>query len=318
MRIMAMKTAPLPIRVIRLIIMFCACLQYTVAFAASKPIAVLYPEIREPYNQIFVNITSGIKKENGSEVYVFRLKKDTDIEEVKRWLTRHQISAAITLGSKGFIIAKELVDLLPVVVGAVRTAAEKGPLNGISMIPDPKIVLLEMKQLTPKINKVHFIYNPNKQKWLLPWMKAAEQVGIELMAHTAKDLSESASQYRDLLRELNPNNEAIWLVSNPLLMDPAIMADILEQAWEGNLTVFSSKMTDVKRGALFAMYPDNHAMGSSLAKLLAHVSQYPTHQPEIVLLTDTLITINLRTAKHLGLYFSKTKQLEFDLIYPLQ
>lgn len=305
-------------RILLIFLIVYSLLNLTAVYASSDPIAVLYPEIREPYNQIFVNITLGIEKEYGTKVKVLKLTKKTDINDVNKWLAQHQISGVITLGSKGYSIAQQLKKEIAVVVGAVRIAATSGELNGISMFPSPQTVLQEMRRLIPTINKVHFILNPNKQQWLLPWIKSAEQVGVQLTLHEAKDLTESATRYRDLLNVLDHKKEALWLMSDRAIMDPAIMSDILEQAWEKNLTVFSNSLADVKRGALFAIYPDNHAMGRSLAKALAKVLLHPNDAPGIILLTDTLIAINQRTAKHLGLYFNKAKQQDFGLVYPLQ
>ncbi|NRD74093.1 ABC transporter substrate-binding protein [Shewanella sp. VB17] len=305
-------------RILRIFLTVCGLLTLTDARASSNPIAVLYPEIREPYNQIFVNITSGIEAEYGAQVKVFKLTNSTPINDVNKWLARHQISSVITLGNKGLSIAKQLKKDITVIVGAVKMAAKPGELNGISMFPSPKTVMQEMSSLVPNINKVHFILHPNKQQWLQPWITSAEAVGITLMLHKAKDLAESATQYRDLLKTLDHKTEALWLVSDQAIMDPAIMANILEQAWEKNLTVFSNSLADVKRGALFAMYPDNHAMGKSLAKLLSKTLLHPNDPPAVILLTDTLIAINQRTAKHLGLYFNKAKQQDFGLVYPLR
>lgn len=292
----------------------CCITLYSGSVLAAGSIGVLYPEIREPYNQIFVSITAGITEQHQGDVNLFKLQGNTSVNDIKLWLVKHEVNALITLGSQGLTLGQQLQEQLPVVAGAVSINAGTNTVNGISMHVSPSTVLQNMAKLLPNVRTVHFVFHPKKQQWLLDWIQeAAQQTGIRLEPHPASDLSESANRYRQLLGELDPKTEALWLLSSPSIMEPAIMGDILQQAWRRNLPVFSNSVADVKRGALFALYPNNRAMGMSLARLLA---AQPSDDGRIILLTDVLIAINQRTASHLGLYFTKSEQEGFDLVYP--
>jgi putative ABC transport system substrate-binding protein len=72
----------------------------------------------------------------------------------------------------------------------------------------------------------------------------------------------------------------------------------------------------VPRGVLFALYPDNEAMGRSLGKLAMRRISNNSSNGGIKPLKDLKFAINLRTADHLGLSFSKEQESEFDLTFP--
>ncbi|NMH64604.1 ABC transporter substrate binding protein [Shewanella salipaludis] len=287
--------------------------------ADATTAAVLYPRIKEPYNQVFANITEGIAENFKGEIKTFKFENDTNIAEIRFWIAENNISSLIALGSNGLKFARQLKDELPLVVGAVNIATEPTEFSGISMTPAPMLLLSQMARIVPNVSKVHVIYQKKKQAWLIgAALDAARQTGLSLIPHPVDDLLESAHNYRKLLTELNSDSEALWLISDNSIMDQAVMRDILEVAWQRKLYIFSNRLPDVKRGALFSMYPDNKALGSSLARMLMEKLQHPEHEEKIILLADLLTAINLRTAKHLGLYFNKSEQQDFELIYPMQ
>jgi putative tryptophan/tyrosine transport system substrate-binding protein len=89
---------------------------------------------------------------------------------------------------------------------------------------------------------------------------------------------------------------------------------ILKEAWDKNLTVFSSSPNHVKRGALFSLYPDNVAMGRRLAAMARNDAGAP--KEAIVPLRDLQTAVNLRTADHLGLDLSRRDRSQYSLTYP--
>jgi putative ABC transport system substrate-binding protein len=68
----------------------------------------------------------------------------------------------------------------------------------------------------------------------------------------------------------------------------------------------------VPKGALFALFPDNNAMGRRLAQLLRE----PAPAAARLLPLEQLDTaINIRTADHLGLGLSAA-DARFDMVFP--
>src|SRR5919106_6990422 len=90
--------------------------------AGAKPspvIAVLYPDVREPYRNVFLTILRGIEEGvQGGTVKPFVLKEGGDLSEIRVWLEKERIEAVIALGKTGLIAAQTLLKTWRVVVGA--------------------------------------------------------------------------------------------------------------------------------------------------------------------------------------------------------
>jgi len=91
---------------------------------------------------------------------------------------------------------------------------------------------------------------------------------------------------------------------------------VLKESWNRNVPVFSSSFLHVKKGALFALYPNNIELGRSLANAaLASVSG-DSRWRGIFPLRDVHTAVNLRTASHIGLNLGYQQQRNFDFIFP--
>ena len=181
------------------------------------------------------------------------------------------------------------------------------------------------------------IYQSGPVEWLIQLaQKACENLGLTLTMLPASDVREQAIQYRKLLGDMKRGTDALWVSYDSSRLDKSIMQVVLEKSWRRKLTVFSSNLVDMKRGVLFSLYPDNHAMGESLASMIAsmekmvHSTSESTLQPVagrghqlmstfgISPVRDLLTAVNVRTASHIGLHFNKKQRSEFGMSYPPQ
>ena len=93
---------------------------------------------------------------------------------------------------------------------------------------------------------------------------------------------------------------------------------LLRTAWDEGLPVFSSNVAHVRRGALFALYPDNiglgHHLGTTAMSMLSSGSSPPRG---LQALRQVLTAVNVRTARHLGLDLEASAQA-IHLVLPEQ
>lgn len=283
-------------------------------------VAVFYPDIREPYRSIFLNIINGIKNEIKAPIKEHILRENESLAELRAWLEKDRIEAVIALGTQGVMAAKELSPSLRIVIGAVLVSPDQkiGGFSGITLAPDPELLFARLKALAPKMKQVSVVYDPEHSGWVIERaQEAAEQHRLELNMLPAGNLRQAATLYREVLRKAD-ESQAIWLPQDPTTVDDNIILPlILEESWKRNLVVFSSNPAHVKRGVLFSMYPDNVGMGRSLAAIaLNKQADSGNNFSPIRPLRDLLIAVNLRTADHLGLKFSSQQRREFDLVLP--
>lgn len=294
----------------------------TRAVAAPVVVGVVYPDIPAPYREIFTQIVAGIRAAPGLTVRRYPLQADDGPTALRRWVHAHGCRAVIALGRRGVAVAQAMGDTVPVVTGAVlitNPAADPGTL-GISLAPAPSRLFARLRELAPGVRRVAVVYNPAHSAWLIERARVAARArGLKLTALAASDLGAAVHRYRRIFEDAEPGRLALWLPQDPTTVDArSVLPLVLQEAWDRDVAVFSSNPAYVARGVLFALYPDNMAMGTSLGRMASAAARRegPT-APHLRLLRDLLIAVNLRTADHLGLAFTGRQVQAFNLVFPV-
>lgn len=292
----------------------------TIGMADSSSIAVLYPEVRAPYDRIFNDIVKGIKQDSTTQVSTYALKPGDDQTEVMAWLQQQNFASVISLGSRSKAVADNLSASFNVIVGA-SILSDKNVAKGyagISLTPSPGKLFAMLKELAPSVKTVNVIYSPHTNSWLVALAKreAAEQ-NLQLIATPAVNVREAAILYKNLLRKNVRGENALWLLQgDPTLDERSLLPVILSKAWNKKYVVFSSNPSHVKRGVLFSLFPDNIRLGISLSEKAQRVIK--GEDRDIDPLEDLLIAVNIRTAEHLALKISRAEAREFNLVFPIK
>ena len=289
--------------------------------AEGNQIAVIYPDIGEPYREIFTEIISGIEDKVGAPVASYPVSTDTNISELKTSLNLQGTKEVIALGRQGMKTAELLNNHVKVVVGGVLTVPENG-LDGqpvISLTPDPALLFARMKLLMPSMKRVFVVYDPGFNSWLMKLAESsASAQGLELVAYKAQNLRKAVRYYQQIFSQADGRSDVLWLPQDPTTVeDSSILPLVLQDSWNNNLAVFSSNFGYVRRGVLFSLYPDNAGLGKSLAGLAHAVlisGDYGKHG--LMPLHDVQSAVNSRTAKHLRIDTNRLHS--FDKVFPEQ
>ena len=318
-------TRQLAVAPILLAAAFAAVLQWPVRCIAETtiPVGVLYPEVREPYNSIFQSIIEGINSVPGIASRDYALTSESDIKALPEWLDGGSFGSVIALGRAGLHVSENLPPSLPTVIGAVQMSPDlaRRHVAGIVLNPDPELLFARLLAVAPGVRRVAVVYNPETNGWLIERAKeAAASRGISLKALPATSFREAAGRFRRLLSDSKEGSDTIWILQDSSIFDERTMLPtILKAAWDKRLIVVSNTPTDVKRGVLLALYPNNRAMGASLGRLAIQVTQKRkpvSGDREMIPLRDLHVAINARTAKHLGLEISRRDLEKYDLVFP--
>lgn len=285
-------------------------------------VAVVYPEVGKPYQDVIDSIIQGIRQQTGSPLELFAIKEDADNGKLPPWLEQRKIKVVIALAKQGL----EATDALPKEVRRVLGALLSPPphnsvsyADGISLAPDPAVVFERIQQLSPKTRRVFVVYDPAANDWLIELARpAAAGRGLELVGLPSKDLREAAATYAQLQEKGLGKTDLIWLLNDPNTVDQnTILPFLLRTSWSDGFAVISNNPSHVKRGVLFSLYPDYNKMGKSLGRLALQVAANGSHGNNgMSPLRDVLIAVNLRTSGHLNLDFSQNEKDAFDLVFP--
>lgn len=290
---------------------------------ASGPIAVIYPAIGEPYRSVFLKIIEGIEDKANAPVVSIAVPADADAHAVANELRRQNVKVVIALGRHGLKVASRLDRNIGVVAGGVIAVpeGEPRPVSVLSLAPDPNLMFARLKELMGSVRRVHVVYDPRHNAWLLKLAReAARARGLELVTYEAGDLRTALRHYQEILTNVDPRSDALWLPQDATTVEESsVLPLVLQEAWRRSLLVFSSNVAHVQRGALFALYPDNVELGRNLASsALGFMNVGAQEAGGITPLRDVLLAVNIRTANHLGLRLSNEQQRRFNLVFPQQ
>lgn len=281
---------------------------------ASETLAVIYPDVRSPFDQIFAEIIEGIDQEYGSDIRLRSLKKSDNPDQAIKWLRNESADMLIALGGRGYKVAKLIHKDKSVAIGALPI--RPNGISGISLLAEPRVLFETLKELAPNITTVHVVYSP-RSRWLINIaQEQASVLGLSLNNIEVKSKKAAVQNYEQMLRDIDPSKDAVWLpLDNVSADEQVILPNLLEKSWEQNLVLFSSKPEHAKRGALFSMFPDHEALGRQLVKMVTKM--YQSKQEEgVVPLQKMKLAVNLRTAAHLGFDYKNQQKSQFHLTFP--
>ena len=292
------------------------------AAGSGTQIAVFYPDIGEPYRSVFSKIIEGIEEKTQTKVSSYPVGNNFNAQGISGDLKKQDIRVVIALGRNGLKAATALDREITVIAGGVLSVQEADVRSGMvmSLAPDPGLLFARLKALSPKTQRVFVIYDPKQNAWLIKLAKdAAKAIGIELVAQEAIDLKSAVSAYQTFFNGSDPKRDALWLPQDGTTVeDSVVLPLVLQESWNRGLPVFSSSISHVKRGVLFALYPNNLELGRNLANSALNLSLGNSSARGVFPLRDVLTAFNSRTANHLGLSRSTLQNQHFDLIFPEQ
>lgn len=287
------------------------------AMAGDGAIAVLFPDVGEPYREVFLKIIEGIESRARTRIASIPVRQGMEPAELSAELRRQDIRVVIALGKQGMKAAAGLERGIEVVAGAVLSAAEPWARDNtvISLAPDPGLLFARLKTLQPGTQRVTVIYDPRTNDWLIHHARlASRHHGIELNALPAEDMKAALQHYRDFLAQAHPKRDALWLPQDMTTVEEsAIVPYVLKETWDRGIPLFSSSLAHVRRGALFSLYPNNVDLGKELAtSALAYLGGDRPHKG-MSPLRELMAAVNTRTAGHLGINLHNQN---FDLLLP--
>lgn len=285
----------------------------------KSAIAIIYPDIGEPFRSVFAKIIEGIEEQAKVRVTSYPIGPNMNAIDLNAQLKRSGTRVVIALGRQGLKTASGLDRDIAVVVGGVLSVPEMESRNltGISLTPDPALLFTLLRSLQPGVKRVFVMYDPQLNEWLIKLAReAAKAQGLELVAQEARDLASAAKLYEAAFAAADSRRDAIWLPHDPTTVDEGtILPLVLKESWSRNIAVFSSSYLHVKKGVLFTLYPNNLELGRNLASSALGALAGESRKG-VMPLREVHTAVNLRTASHIGLNITYQQQRTFDSVFP--
>lgn len=288
------------------------------AAEGATALAVVMPDIGEPFRSVFTKIVEGIESRAQGRVSVLPVGAQAP-RDIADELHRRDTRVVIALGRQGLKAVAALDGSVGIVAGCV-VSVQESEVRGYpvyTLAPDPALLFNHLHRLMPGVRRVSVVIDPRQNAWLVRRAREAARLqGLELVAQEAQDLASALRLYQQLLAGADPARDALWLPQDSTTVeDGAVLPLVLKEAWSRNLAVFSSQVPHVKRGALFALYPDNEELGRTLGDAALRLLQGGKPAEGVLPLRDVRGAINTRTAAHLGISLG-ARLAGYDLVYP--
>lgn len=292
------------------------------SMAGLAALTVVYPDIGEPYRTVFTSIIEGIEDVAKTRVRSIVVAAHTDPIEVNQQVKQLGTKVVIALGQQGFKATAQLDKDIAVVVGCVLRTPDSAnrPLAGISLTPDPAQLFARLKSLQPSTKRIYVVYSAQANDWLIKLAREAARLqSLELVAHEARDLSGAARLWAAIFSEAVSGRDAVWLPNDSKTVDEnTILPLVLQESWARSVPIFSSNYAHVKKGALFALYPNNFELGRDLAAVAGSMLGAEAEKRGFSLLQALSVAVNLRTASHVGISIASHQQRSFTSVFPEQ
>ena len=299
--------------VYRAVLLLLLCSSLSFAQDDRSVALVIHPDIRAPYSKVFDDIVVGFGEQfkGGAERLV--ISSGEGVSSIEEAVKLYQPSVVLALGKRSYDLYRASAAEQPVLLGATSQAQPE--VAGVSMIPDAEVVLGSMLNFSPSVKKVYVVRRTGRLESILSVAEDyLKKHNVELDIRECENLQEGATAYRRVLDEAN-EGDAIWVLPGSTLLDNAVLSLALNRAWQKDLVMFSSNPLHVKRGLLFAVYPDNKGMGGSLGEL-ANKTLTDGEQSGMMPLRDVLIAVNERTSRHLAIELTSEMKSNIDLLLP--
>jgi len=237
-------------------------------------------------------------------------------------LVRLDVDVIVTSGSKAGLAAKEATGKVPIVVDNMGDAVQAGfvasyarpggNVTGISAL-NPEMTAKQLalvKEIMPRIVVVAALMNPanpNYDLTLRALRQEAEKLGLRVQSFDARSSAEMAAAVAAVaaarIDAMVVQSETLFAANPAALAELALkhriaMVGLISYARAGGLLGYSADRRETSRQ--IALYVDRILKGAKPADL-------PIVQP-----TKTILVVNLKTAKTLGLTIPQSLLLRAD------
>jgi putative ABC transport system substrate-binding protein len=184
--------------------------------------------------------------------------------------------------------------------GLLNDNADDGtPMTGVCLDVPVREQFASLLDVVPTAQRIGVIYNPDESQFIVDEAQnTANRMNLGLVTYPVFSEAEVSSA----LNALRPRIDALWLVSDRIVLTTQSLQYVFLFAFQTNLPLMGLSDHFVRMGALFAVGPDYQDIGRQSGELAAQMltgrnaAEIPVASPRKVMLS-----LNLRTAEIIGL-----------------
>lgn len=270
---------------------------FTAGPARATEIAVLFSSGIEPYALAF----EGFSEDCPANYWKYDLSEtDLSDEHLVGEIVRKGPDMIVAIGSKAFEAAEGRSDGIPIVFVMVLEHSEWfGPdVAGASIRVDPALEMEHARLIFPGWKRIGVIYDPVISAHVIERAReVAGDLGLEIVARTAGNLSETLKA----IREIEDEVDGWWMLPDRTTLKAESAEYVIVQSLRRGIPVLAPARRYVEQGAHAALVPYYRDIGRNGAVIALRILE--GEKPEeigTVFADDVRIVINARTSREAG------------------
>lgn len=222
----------------------------------------------------------------------------------------------LAVGSKAAIAARLEIFDIPVVYTMVLHPDKydlKAP-NMVGVSPKPPIgqQLGTLRAVMPNLKRIGYLHDPDKSPPLPSEMTAqAKQLGITFIDRQVR----AAEQVPAALRDLLPDIDALWLMSDSTVLTEESFPFLLRAAFDRHVPVIGFDPEFARQGALISFWIDPADIGREAGHVAQGILMGPAGSASKTFIPKQRMALNLGAAEYLGITIPPTVHGMADAAY---
>ena len=268
-----------------------------------------------PYNQAIAGFKSSMPADTTFTEYDLK----GDPQAGRTYASKIRASGAdlvLAVGSKAAIAAKLEIFDIPVVYNMVLHPAKydlkAANMVGVSAKSSIGQQLNTVRSLLPNLKRIGYLYDPEKTTPLpADAISQARQLGITFIDRQVR----TAEHVPTALRELLPDVEALWLLSDSTVLTDESFTFLLRAAFDQHVPVIGFDPEFSRRGALISFWVDSADIGREAAHIAQSLLAGSAAPPPKMFQPKQRMALNFGTAEYLGIAIPPAVQSLVDEAY---
>jgi putative ABC transport system substrate-binding protein len=258
----------------------------------------------EKYATIQTEFESELSASNVTMVKLNLAKEKLDSSGLGKKVSEVNPSVIYTIGSKAYTTTVERVKDKPVIFSSMinwRRFPMTHNIYGISLELPAETELFMYSYLFPDIRRLGVLYSKShNSQWFEEAVPQTKEVGLTLQGKVI----EKKGDISKALKELLPTIDALWLISDPLVLnDTEQIKQIFEAAAAQRKPIFAYNTLFTDYGAILTISADIPTMGRQAATLAQDIvsKQNIGESDKVQFPAGSHISLNLKKAREYGI-----------------
>ncbi len=211
------------------------------------------------------------------------------------------------IGGKAYSLANKHFSDKPIVFSSIinwlRLPRLPRKLYGVSNELHPRMPIFMFRSVFQGIEKIGMLYSPQyTSEWFENTKSQAKELGLEIIGRAVSDKTQTLL----ILKQLLPDVDAMWIISDPLVMgEKKYLYEILKICDINKTPVFSYHHIFAKLGAVLIVSVDDPTIGRQTANIAMGVLSGDEIDEKVQFPAGSHVVLNLKKVNDYGLEYNK-------------